>query len=94
MPNPEPVPFTFTKARAESLINCILTGKPIDPEDSDGWDPSDLISTAGEERFEDLHHCCSRYAATARHALAADEAAERRILKILSLNWTLEGSAS
>ncbi|MHC4107595.1 MAG: hypothetical protein ACYSTY_05870 [Planctomycetota bacterium] len=42
--DPAPLPFKFTKARAESLIKRIGTGKPITPED--GWDFFDLISAA------------------------------------------------
>ncbi len=45
LPNPAPVPFTFTKARAESLIECIATGQPIAAED--GWNFFELISAAG-----------------------------------------------
>lgn len=65
----------FRKERAEYLLDCIATGKPIKPTDDSGWTRHDLVGLAGACYFAALSHGPMGYVA----ALGDTEKAQKAL---------------
>ena len=55
-------PIHFRKERAEYLLDCLATGKPIVPSQSLGWTIDDMMALAGACHFAAMSHgpCVSK----------------------------------
>ncbi len=78
------IPITFSKARAEYLIDCIRNGKPIEPEGKE-WSLFDMVATAGALPFSASSHGPPLHGGVSWENLSRErqEAIERQFLEDL-----------
>ena len=76
--------IAFDKSRTTHFLDCLATGKPIDPQ-SEGWNGHDLLALAGACLFARMSHGPDTHAAGTMATLHAErrEAIEDTLLSDL-----------
>lgn len=79
------IPITFSKARAEYLIDCVRNGKPIESEGKE-WSLFDMVATAGALYFTASSHGPLMHGGVSWENLSRErqEAIERQFFEDLS----------